>query len=246
MAERGMRRRRFLRGGVPALAALGLAQEPEPAATAASRSALVPPASGPIDVAFLISDGATVIDFAGPWEVFQDVMLPERGPLHGDPMPFRLFTVAASRDAVRVSGGMQVVPDYEVADAPAPRVVVVPAMRSTPAVLDWLRKVAASADLVMSVCTGAFQLGSAGLLAGKRATTHHDFHDRFAARFPDVTLVRGPRYVEGAPNLATAGGLTSGIDLALRVVERYFGRSVAERTAAYMEYQSRGWIAPTS
>jgi hypothetical protein len=77
MAERGVRRRTFLRGGVPALAALGLAQEPAAAQGAASR--LVPPASGPIDAAFLISDGATVIGFAGPWEVFQDVMLPEPG-----------------------------------------------------------------------------------------------------------------------------------------------------------------------
>ena len=96
----------------------------------------------------------------------------------------------------------------------------------------------------MSVCTGAFVLGQAGLLAGKRATTHHDFHDRFAAQFPDVTLERGLRFVESAPNLATAGGLTSGIDLALRVVERYFGRDVAQRTAAYMEYQGKGWLIP--
>lgn len=246
MAERGVRRRTFLRGGVPALAALGLAQEPEAAAPAAVRGALLPPARGSIDVAFLISDGATLIDFAGPWEVFQDVMLPERGPSHEDQMPFRLLTVAATRAAVRVSGGMQIVPDYSVADAPAPRVVVVPAMRSTPAVLDWLRRVAASADLVMSVCAGAFQLGHAGLLSGRRATTHHEFHDRFAARFPDVRLERGMRFVESAPNVATAGGLTSGIDLALRVVERYFGRAVAERTATYMEYQSRGWIAPAT
>jgi len=53
---------------------------------------------------------------------------------------------------------------------------------------------------------------------------------------------RGLRFVESGPHLATAGGLTSGIDLALRVVERYFGRGAAERTAIYMEYQSKGWI----
>jgi transcriptional regulator GlxA family with amidase domain len=109
-------------------------------------------------------------------------------------------------------------------------------------VLAWLKKTSATADLVMSVCTGAFVLGEAGLLAGKRATTHHDFHDRFAERFPDVKLERRLRFVESAPNLATAGGLTSGIDLALHVVERYFGRETAQRTAAYMEYQGRGWI----
>ncbi len=93
----------------------------------------------------------------------------------------------------------------------------------------------------MSVCTGAFQLGSAGLLAGKSATTHHDFFDQFARAFPEVTVKRGLRFVEEG-RISTAGGLSSGIDLALRVVDRYFGRDVAQRTATYMEYQSKGWI----
>jgi transcriptional regulator GlxA family with amidase domain len=93
----------------------------------------------------------------------------------------------------------------------------------------------------MSVCTGAFQLGKAGLLSGKTATTHHDFLDRFEKTFPDVTVKRGLRFVEGE-KISTAGGLSSGIDLALRVVDRYFGREVAQATATYMEYQSKGWI----
>ena len=76
---------------------------------------------------------------------------------------------------------------------------------------------------------------------GKAATTHHDFHDDFARSFPDVQLKRGVRFVEHE-RVATAAGLSAGIDLALRVVERYFGRGVAQRTAEYMEYESRGWI----
>jgi YHS domain-containing protein len=63
--------------------------------------------------------------------------------------------------------------------------------------------------------------------------------------FPDITLKRGARFVENG-NLATAGGLSSGIDLALRVVERYFGSEVAERTAYNMEYQGQGWMNPDS
>ena len=234
-------RRAFVGIGIPALAALGLSHELGETPAPPSH-ALRPPERGPIDVAFLISNDATVIDFTGPWEVFQDVMLEGRG----QEMPFRLFTVADGRDPVRVTGGMRIVPDYSVADAPPPRVVVIPAMRRTPAVLEWLRRTSASADLIMSVCTGAFVLAEAGLLAGKKATTHHDFHDRFAAQYPNVTLERGQRFVESAPNLATAGGLTSGIDLALRVVERYFGRDVARRTAVYMEYQGKGWLTPAS
>ena len=237
-----MDRRLFLgTAALPALAALDLS-EPKADPTHALRA----PATGPIDVAFLISDGATVIDFTGPWEVFQDVMVPERGRAHEDQMPFRLFTVADGKDPVRATGGMRIVPDYSVADAPPPRVVVVPAMRRSPAVIEWLRKTSTTADLIMSVCTGAFVLAHTGLLSGKRATTHHDFHDRLAEQFPDVKVERAARFVESAPNLATAGGLTSGIDLALRVVERYFGRAVAQRTATYMEYQGRGWITPAA
>jgi transcriptional regulator GlxA family with amidase domain len=235
--------RRFFLSAMPAVVALELAERERGVSPTQAQGAksgckpLKPPAHGPIDVAFLVSEGATVIDFTGPWEVFQDVDLPER-----EGAAFRLFTVAASREPVRVTGGLQIVPDYAVADAPAPRVVVVPAMRRSPAVVDWLKKTSVTADLVMSVCTGAFVLGHAGLLTGKKATTHHDFHDQLKTQFPDVTLERGVRYVEGASNVATAGGLTSGIDLALHVVERYFGRDVAQRTATYMEYQGKGWL----
>jgi len=233
------RRREFIAGAAAlggAMAGRGWTALAGPGATD-----IAPPARGKIDVAFAVSDGATVIDFCGPWEVFQDVMVPERGSDHDDRMPFRLFTVAAAAGPVRVTGGMQIVPDFTVADAPAPRIVVVPAMRPSEPLLAWLRKTSRTADLVMSVCTGAFTLARAGLLDGGPATTHHEFLDDFAKRFPAVKVERGRRFVERG-RVATAGGLTSGIDLALRVVERYFGRAVAQRTAEYMEYESRAWI----
>ena len=199
-------------------------------------SRLAPPAKGPIDVAFLISEGATVIDFTGPWEVFQDTRVEARGATHAEQMPFRLFTVAAEPEAVRVTGGLRVAPDYTIDTAPTPRVIVVPAMRATPRVLEWLRRTSPKADLTMSVCAGAFQLARAGLLKGRPATTHPAFLDVLARDFPDVQVQRGRRFVESGP-IATAAGLTSGIDLALRVVERYFGTEVARATAAYMEYE---------
>jgi transcriptional regulator GlxA family with amidase domain len=196
------------------------------------------PPSGEIPVAFVLTQGATMIDFAGPWEVFQDVMLTEGGVMRH---PFRLYTVGASRDPILTSGGMTVVPDYTFESAPSPRVVVVPAQRGAPQLADWLRQARRRADVVMSVCTGAFKLGDAGLLDGKTATTHHDFFDQFARQFPAVKLQKGTRFVQSDDVVFTAGGLSSGIDLALHIVERYFGRDVAERTAAYMEYQSDGW-----
>src|SRR5690242_8905066 len=194
-----MRRREFLAAGATATLITSTNVLPitrprvfgEPRVAEASK--LTPPADVPIPVAFAISRGATMIDFAGPWEVFQDVMVPAK------------------------------------------------AQAGSPALHAWLRKIVDSTDVTMSVCTGAFQLGRAGLLNGQEATTHHDFFEQFAKAFPDVKLKRGLRFVENQ-KISTAGGLTSGIDLALRVVERYFGREMAEQTAVYMEYQSRGWV----
>src|SRR6201997_5004635 len=212
-----------------------------PNAVTAETTSLKPPDKGQIPVAFLISDGAVVIDFCGPWEVFQDVMIPS-----SQEMPFRLYTVAETKKPIRTSGGMQIVPDYTIQDAPPPKVIVIPAQSApSPAVLEWIRNASKTTDVTMSVCTGAFVLARTGLLNGKSATTYHGAFGRFAMKFPNVQLKRGARFVENG-NLATAGGLSSGIDLALRVVERYFGREVAQKTAYTMEYQGQGWMNPDS
>jgi transcriptional regulator GlxA family with amidase domain len=197
-------------------------------------SKLKPPHNGRIPVAVTISEGVTVIDFAGPWEVFQDTMI-------GDQMPFELFTVAEETATIEGTGGLKLVPDYTFANAPECKIVVVPAQKGSDALHEWLRKVSQTADVTMSVCTGAFQLAKAGLLDGKSATTHHDFLDQLEMKFPKIKVQRGVRFVEGE-KISTAGGLSSGIDLALRVAERYFGRPAAEKTATYMEYQGTGWI----
>jgi transcriptional regulator GlxA family with amidase domain len=154
--------------------------------------------------------------------------------------PFDLITVSDKREIV-TSGGLKIVPNYTFANVPPVRVVVVPAQQGSDAMIEWLRKVTPTTDVTMSVCTGAFKLAKAGLLSGKAATTHHDYLDKLQKEYPDIQVKRGVRFVEGE-KISTAGGLTSGTDLALRVVERYFGREVAQTTAAYMEYQGKGWI----
>src|SRR5688500_10232415 len=135
------------------------------------------PARKRVRVAFLLGDSANVIDTAGPWEVFQDTML-DGTLMHTH--PFELYTVAPTAAMLKMTGGLQVVPHYDVANAPQPNVIVVPAHQSTPESLAWLKRASAAADVTMSVCTGAFQLARAGLLAGLPATTHHDFWDKFA------------------------------------------------------------------
>lgn len=200
------------------------------------------PEKGQIHVAFLISEGAVMIDFAGPWEVFQDVHLLSRGPRMEDQMIFDLYTVSESKAPIRASDGMQIIPDYTFENAPKPQIVVIPAQSNdSPKVLEWLRKMNKEVQVEMSVCTGAFLLGEAGVLKGKKATTHHSAYDAFQHQFPDVTLVRNVRYVQSDPTVFTAGGLSSGIDLALHIVELYFGRDVAEATARSMEYEGKGW-----
>lgn len=197
------------------------------------------PSGGTISVAFVLGRGAEVVDFAGPWGVFEYVRVTGR-----EGSPFTNFTVAQSTRPLKVSGGMKLLPDHSFANAPPPRIIVVPAMEDeSAAMLSWLKRTAPTTDLTMSVCNGAFLLAKAGLLAGKTATAHHNAYGALQSEFPNVTVRRGARFVD-AGKISTAGGLTSGIDLALHVVERFFGRGTAEQTATFLEYQGQGWKDP--
>lgn len=92
--------------------------------------------------------------------------------------------------------------------------------------------------------TGAYALARTGLLSGRSATTHHNAYRELALRYPDIHIVRGARWAEDG-NIASSGGLTSGMDLALRTVDRYFGRAITLKTIEQLEYQSQGWIDPS-
>lgn len=199
---------------------------------AATDEPLPVPASGEILVAFAVSSGATVIDFAGPWEVFQDVWYEADGRRR---RPFKLTMVGPNTEPIRASGGMTIVPNYSYADAPQPHVIVVPAQSGSAELHAWLRSASTNAQVTMSVCTGAFHVAAAGLFDGVAATTHHDFYEAFAKRYPEIELIEGRRFVDNG-RIASAGGLTSGFDMALHVVARYFGPAIAKQTADYMEY----------
>ena len=195
--------------------------------------------SDSVPVAFVISKGAEVMDFCGPWEVFRTVWTKDK-PF------FRLYTVAQTRNPVAVGGGMKIVPDYTFGTAPAPKLIVIPAQDGeTPEMVQWIRTASKGADIVMSVCTGAFILARTGLLSGKSATTHHGAYFALAANYPDIHLKRGARWVD-EDHVMSAGGISSGIDLALHVVEKYCGRRQAENVVDAMEYQGQGWLHPDS
>lgn len=209
--------------------------------SAANAAVIQPPTGRHIRVAVVLTEGATMIDFAGPWEVFSDVHLPERGKTMVDQMPFELFTVGAAHTPIHISGGLTVIPDYSFANAPPADIVMVGAQQGAPGLSAWLCQRRGQSQVVMSVCTGAFKLADAGLFDGKEATTHHDYATLFASKFPKVKVLTSKRYVQADSVVYSAGGLSSGIDLALHVVELYFGRQVADQTALYMEYQSTAW-----
>lgn len=209
----------------------------DPAAT--NTGASLPRADKPVPVAFLVGEGATMIDFAGPWEVFQDAFV-------ADVPGFHLFTVAADPQPFNTSGGMKVIPAYTLDNAPAAKVIVIPAQVGSrqPIAGDrkvaWLKARHSSADVIMSVCTGAFLLARTGLLDGQSATTHHNFLDEFAKQFPRVRLLKNQRFVDNG-KVMTTGGLSSGIEGALHIVDRYYGADAKTRIADYMEYVSHTW-----
>jgi transcriptional regulator GlxA family with amidase domain/YHS domain-containing protein len=193
------------------------------------------------EVAFVVTPGAELVDIAGPWGVFEYAT-----SLHTGRTPFNLMLVAATTDPIGLSGGMRVVPQRTFADCTAPDIVVVPALSTEQdeELLDWLRTVQRNAIVTISVCNGAFTLAAAGLLDGRTATCHHGSYNALRAMHPQVTVERGVRWIDHG-DVATAAGLTSGTDLALRIVHRLLGPDTAEHTATELEHLGNGWRDPS-
>ena len=194
-----------------------------------------------LDVAFVVAPGAELVDIAGPWGVFEYTTSPTTGQ-----SPFALSVVAETTDPIVLSGGMRVVPEHTFTSCPTPDIVVVPAIgvEFSDGLLDWLTASHRQATVTMSVCNGAFALAAAGLLDGRTATCHHGSYRLMQALYPTLAIERGVRWIDHG-DIATAGGLTSGTDLALRIVDRLFGSDAAELAASQLEYFGVGWLDPT-
>ncbi|MFQ5898489.1 MAG: DJ-1/PfpI family protein [Candidatus Methylomirabilia bacterium] len=195
------------------------------------------------NVGILLFDGVEVLDFAGPFEVFSRTRLTP-GPearRSEESAPFNVFTVAKSRPPIQATGGLEVVPRYAFADAPTIDLLVLPGGFGTRSLLNdsetlhWIRQVAAGCRRVTSVCTGSLLLARAGLLEGRRATTHWGALDLLESLDAGVKVERERRVVDDG--VITSAGVASGIDMAFYVVETLFGREVADETARYIEYR---------
>jgi len=191
-------------------------------------------------VGILIFDGVEVLDFCGPFEVFSVTRLNEERRRE-DPSPFDVLLVAQEAGVVTAAGALKVIPDVTLESCPALDVLVVPGGWGTrreihnTELLDWIAQRGRQVETLTSVCTGAMLLGHAGLLDGRRATTHWRSLDWMTESFPHVTVERALHVVEDG-HVVTSAGISAGIDMALRVVARYHGDAIARATARQMEY----------
>lgn len=195
-----------------------------------------------LNTAIFIFDGVEMLDFAGPFEVFSRTRLvagvdSRRSDASA---PFNVFTVARSGGPVHATGGLYVIPHFDFAAAPPIDLLVIPGGFGTRQLLDdpdvrkWIQETASKARLTTSVCTGALLLARAGLLSGRRATTHWGAHDLLASLDSTIVVERHVRVVDDG--IVTSAGVVAGIDMALSVVESIHGRAVADETATYIEF----------
>lgn len=192
-------------------------------------------------VGILVFEDIEVLDFCGPFEVFSVTRLNE-GKRRAELSPFNVFLVAESKEQpVVTTGGMKVLPDHDLDNCPMLDVLVVPGGWGTRKemnngrLLAWIADRSRQVETLTSVCTGALLLGKAGLLDGKRATTHWRSLDWMQELFPKTTVEKQLHFVEDG-SLFTSAGISAGIDMALKVVSRYFGEAIARATAKHMEY----------
>ncbi|WP_106189564.1 GlxA family transcriptional regulator [Umezawaea tangerina] len=182
-------------------------------------------------VLVVLFDGAQPLDVAGPLDVFTTAV--NFAGSESTP-PYVVRTASLGGGPVRCAGGLHVVPDLDLLDVEDADVVLVPGGPGVEHVDDrlvtWLRERAPGVERVVSVCTGAFLLAQAGLLDGRRATTHWGSCEILASMYPSIEVDPSPIFVRDGP-IATSAGVTAGVDLAIALVEEDFGRAVAHEIA---------------
>jgi len=191
------------------------------------------------NIGIYVFDEVEVLDFAGPFEVFSTASR-VTARTSKEPPPFSVTLVADRLREVRARGGLRVVPSASFAEHPAFDVLLVPggevsAELERSDVSAWIAEVARRASLTASVCTGAFLLAKAGLLGGRRVTTHWEDVDDLQRSFPELTVVRDVPWVDEG-ELVSSAGISAGLDMSLHLVARLASSELAERTARQMEY----------
>jgi len=191
-------------------------------------------------VGILIFPNVEVLDFCGPFEVFSVTRLDE-ARRREEPSPFEVCLIAQESEVVVATGGLRIIPDFTLQNCPDLDILVVPGGWGTrkeiqnTQLLDWIAERGRRVETLTSVCTGSMLLGKAGLLDGRSATTHWRALDWMRESLPEVTVSDDMHVVEDG-HVFTSAGISAGIDMALRVVARHHGETIARATARNMEY----------
>ncbi|MFF2089926.1 DJ-1/PfpI family protein [Paenibacillus sp. NPDC058174] len=185
-------------------------------------------------VAIVVFNQIEALDFTGPFEVFLTSS--------GGGKDFQIYTVAPDEGPVTVLGGLSINPAYTIHNCPPPDLIIVPGgpgartEMNNSALTDWIAQTAATAELVLSVCTGALILAKTGLLEDLNITTHHRALEELKAAAPaSAVIIADKRYVDNGKIILSAG-VSAGIDMSLYVVGRLLGADRAQLTATLMEY----------
>ena len=191
-------------------------------------------------VGILIFSDVEVLDFCGPFEVFASARA-----AGGTDRFFDVKIVAETDEIVSCRGGLLVKPHVDFQNTPNFDVIVIPGGAGTrkekdnPAVLGWIRAQNETAEVTTSVCTGSLLLAAAGLVDEQPVTTHWAAFDELLGHFPHLHLQSDQRVIDNG-HIVTSAGVSAGIDMALAMVERFHGRTIAEQTARGMEYEWAG------
>lgn len=191
-----------------------------------------------LDVGILIFDEVELLDFAGPLEVFYAA---RPSPLETEVQLFNAFTIARSKDPVKVKGGLRILPDKTFDEVESVDILVIPGgrgarkMKGSEPEIQFVRSLEPKTEHIATVCTGTWIYALSGSRKGEKVVTHHLRREEFKKRFPEIEIVEGYRYFEN-DTIVSAGGVSCGIDLALYLVYKFFGEEAADYTASVLEY----------
>jgi transcriptional regulator GlxA family with amidase domain len=196
-----------------------------------------------LSVGIYLYDEVEVLDFAGPFEVFSTASRVSRRLEPSGPEPFAVTLVADEPRTVRARAGLRVACGASFADHPPFDVLLVPGGEVSREVeradvAAWIARTAPGTTVTASVCTGAFLLAKAGLLDGRRVTTHWEDLDDLRRDFPALRVESGMPWLDEG-RIVTSAGISAGLDMSLHLVSRLAGRALAERTARQMDYAWR-------
>lgn len=189
----------------------------------------------------LLYDGVDELDFCGPYEVLASCRRLQDGKWSDKPA-FHVQSVADRRATIQCAHGLCILPDKSLAQAFEADIIIVPGgpgarKEQLPLhVAEFLRNASDSADIIASVCTGAFILAKAGLADGHQMTTHPAQLENLAKLYPQVQVVKGARVVNGGGKIMSSSGITAGMDLALAIIARYEGKETARLAAKRLEW----------